>query len=264
LVASRTVSVPEGFHRLWVALDDVAAEVRPMPWGAVVTDPRSPDVWDVNYARLDRAGSVSVEEVEGALLPALRSAGVVVEHVVSFRHEAHGDVLTALSARGHHLGWDAVLVAGEEPPPEVGATVEEFVARDERSTVVADVLREGFAVQPDAAIEQLVRLDRDVLGPAGRRWFGVRDGSHVVSAGAVIVFDDAAYIDDVATLPRSRGRGYASAVLRTIVREARGAGATEIYLLADPGAPRVIRMYELLGFREVGRLASTRGPTPAA
>jgi hypothetical protein len=50
----------------------------------------------------------------------------------------------------------------------------------------------------------------------------------------------------------------------TIAREGRGAGANEIYLLADPGAPRVIAMYERLGFREVGRLASTRGPTPAA
>ena len=258
------MSVPEGFHRFWVAFDDIAAEVRPTPWGAVVTDPRSPAVWDVNYARVDRAGPVSVEEVEGALLPALRSAGVTVEHVVSFRHRAHVDLLAALSARGHHLGWDALLVAGGEPPPEVGATVEELVVRDERSSVVADVLREGFAVEPDAAIEQLVRLDRDVLGPAGKRWFGVREGGRVVSAGTVLVLDGAAYIDDVATLPGSRGRGYASAVVRTIVREARGAGATEIYLLADPGAPRVIAMYERLGFREVGRLASTRGPTPAA
>jgi ribosomal protein S18 acetylase RimI-like enzyme len=247
-----------------MAFDDLAVEVRPSSWGAVVTDPRSPDVWDVNYARVDGAGSVSVDEVESALLPALRSAGVTVEHVVSFRHEAHGELLAALEARGHHLGWDAVMAMGGEPPAEGGATVEELVARDELSTVIADVLREGFAVEPTAAIEQLVRLDLDVLGPAGKRWFGVREDGRVVSAGTVLVLDGGAYIDDVATLPGFRGRGYASAVVRTIVREARGAGATEVYLLADPGAPRVIAMYERLGFREVGRLASARGPTPAA
>ena len=263
MVASRTVTVPEGFHRFWVAFDHLAPEVRPTPWGAVVTDPDSPDVWDVNYARVDREGPVSVEEVEGALLPALRSAGVTVEHVVSFRHREHGDLLAALAARGHHLGWDAVLATGGELAAVGGATVEELVARDVRSTVVADVLREGFAVQPDAAIEQLVRMDLD-LEPAGKRWFGVREGGRVVSAGTLLVLDGAAYIDDIATLPGSRGRGFASAVVRTIVREARGAGATEIYLLADPGTPRVIAMYERLGFREVGRLASTRGPTPAA
>jgi ribosomal protein S18 acetylase RimI-like enzyme len=106
-------------------------------------------------------------------------------------------------------------------------------------------------------------MDLD-LEPAGKRWFGVREGGRVVSAGTLLVLDGAAYIDDVATLPGSRGRGYASAVVRTIVQEARRAGAAEIYLLADPGAPRVIAMYERLGFREVGRLASTRGPTPAA
>ncbi len=256
------MSVPEGFHRYWVSFDALAADVRLTPWGAVVTDPRSPDVWDVNYARVDRAGSVSVDEVEGALLPALRSAGVIVEHVVSFRHEDHGDLLAALAGRGQNLGWDAVLAMVGEPPAEGGATVEELVARDERSTVIAAVLREGFGVQPDAAIEQLVRLDLDVLGPAGKRWFGVREGGRVVSAGTMLAIGGAAYIDDVATLPGSRGRGYASAVVRTIVREARAADAREIYLLADPGATRVIAMYERLGFREVGRLASTRGPMP--
>jgi hypothetical protein len=37
-----------------------------------------------------------------------------------------------------------------------------------------------------------------------------------------------------------------------------------VTLLADPGAARVIAMYERLGFREAGRIVSSRGPTPAA
>jgi ribosomal protein S18 acetylase RimI-like enzyme len=264
LVASRTVSVPEAFHRFWIALDALAADVRPTQWGAVVADAGAPDVWDLNYARLDADRAISLDEIEDALLPALRANGVAVEHVLSFRHRAHRAALDALTARGHRLGWDALLAATRYAEPVRDVGVEELGAGNELPTVVADVLREGFAVQPDAAVEQLVRLNRDVLRPSGKRWFGVRDDGRVVSAGTLLLIDGVAYIDDVATLPRWRGRGFASTVVHRIVAEARAAGAGEVYLLADPDAPTVIAMYERLGFREVGRLASTRGPTPGA
>jgi GNAT superfamily N-acetyltransferase len=262
------VSVPEAFHRFWIALDEIVADVGPAPWGAVVTDPRSPDGWDLNYARIDVDGPVSIGEVESALLPALRSAGVVVEHVVSFHHEAHRELLEALASKGHRLGWDSLLAFEGSPVPSPWPShppeVEELVDRHELPAAVAAVLREGFEIEPDEAIEQLVRLDRDVLGPGGKRWFGVRDGARVVSAGTLLILGDTAYLDDVATLPPWRGRGFASAVVARIVDEARIAGAREVYLLADPEEPRVVAMYHRLGFRAVGRLASTRGPTPAA
>jgi ribosomal protein S18 acetylase RimI-like enzyme len=257
------VAVPEGFHRFWIALDGLAANVRTTSWGAVVTDARSPDVWDTNYARLDAPGPVSVDDVEDALLPALQASGATIEHIVSFRPEAHEDALAALQARGHRLGWDALLVTGSGPGRPIGVEVEEITGDDELAIVVADILRDGFAVQPDAAIEQLVRLDRDVLLPRGKRWFGVRDAGRVISSATLLVLEGTAYIDDVATLPGWRRRGYASAVVARIIAEARLAGADDVYLLADPDAPRVIAMYERLGFREAGRLASTRGPMPA-
>jgi hypothetical protein len=34
LVASRTMPVPEVFHRFWTRLDAIIADVRPMWWGA--------------------------------------------------------------------------------------------------------------------------------------------------------------------------------------------------------------------------------------
>ena len=149
-------------------------------------------------------------------------------------------------------------------PGAGGATVEELADPDELPTVVAATLREGFAHEPDAAVEQLVRLNHDVLRPLGKRWFGIREERRVVATGTLLSLDGVAYVDDVATLPAFRGRGFASAVVARVVREASAAGAEEVYLLADPDAARVIAMYERLGFREVGRLASTRGPTPAA
>jgi hypothetical protein len=55
--------VPEAFRRLWIRLDTIVADVRPTPWGAVVTRPSAPDVWDVNYARVDTPGAVAIAMV---------------------------------------------------------------------------------------------------------------------------------------------------------------------------------------------------------
>ncbi len=85
--------LPEPLHRFWISLDELVADVQPTPWGAVVTDARFPDVWDTNYARVDVATEVSFATIEADLLPALLRAGVRVEHVVSFHHEAHGELL---------------------------------------------------------------------------------------------------------------------------------------------------------------------------
>jgi ribosomal protein S18 acetylase RimI-like enzyme len=113
-------------------------------------------------------------------------------------------------------------------------------------------------------VRQLLALERDVLAPAGKRWFGVRNRRGVVvSLGALLVAEGVGYVDGVATFPRARRRGYASALVARIVREARSAGARRVWLLADPEAPEVVRMYARLGFREVARIGSTRGPLPA-
>ena len=107
---------------------------------------------------------------------------------------------------------------------------------------------------------QLLRIEEDVLTPAGKRWFGVADDGEVVAMGALLVLEGVGYVDNVMTFPEARGRGFATAITACIVHEAREAGAEHVMLFADPDDPAVIRMYERLGFREVGRLASTKGP----
>ena len=103
------------------------------------------------------------------------------------------------------------------------------------------------------------------MAPAGKRWFGVRDaGGTLVSLGALLLLDGVGYLDNVATFPEARGQGLASAITTRIVREADLAGAGHVWLLADPDAATTVAMYERLGFRDVGRLAATRGPVPAS
>jgi len=230
-----------------------------------VTDGRFPRIWDANYARVDApAPGLRAADVQADLLPALEDAGVTVFHVVTFHPEETAGLLAELSSRGHRLGWDLVMDAGpgdpiQAPrPPQV--RVEELTAGDELWSRVGASLA-LFGVDPGDAVEQLQAIEREVLAPGGKRWFGVRDEDDtVVSLAALLFLEGVGYVDNVATFPEARGRGYASALIARIGDEARRAGAEHVCLFADPDDEPVVRLYTSLGFREAGRLASTRGP----
>jgi hypothetical protein len=48
------VPIPHDLIRFWRALDGLFGAPETTWWGAVVTDPRFPTIWDANYARIDR------------------------------------------------------------------------------------------------------------------------------------------------------------------------------------------------------------------
>ena len=249
---------PPYVHRFWAAMDGLFATVTPTPWGAVVTDGRFPRVWDANYARVDVAGA-RLDDVADALLPALRASGADLFHVVAFDPEGSTSLLTDLSRRGHRLAWDVVMdVAAAEVAP-AGHPVEPLAAGDELWDAVEASLR--LFGDPADALAQLRAIETEVMGPGGKRWFGIRDDGRIVSIAALLVLEGVGYVDNVATDPAYRGRGYASTLTAHAVAQAR-TDVERVVLLADPEEPAVVRMYERIGFREVGRLASTRGPLP--
>lgn len=259
--------VPDHVHRFWRALDELFANVVPTWWGAVVTDGRYPRIWDANYARVDvPSPALRVADVEADLLPALEAAGVTTFHVVSFHPEDTRSLLAELSSRGHRLGWDLVMDAGPADPIRTlipaRAAVEELPPGDELWSTVSDSLT-LFGVDPKGAVRQLQTIERDVLSPGGKRWFGVRDeDGSIVSLAALLLLEGVGYLDNVATVPQARGRGYASALTVRLVEEARRSGAAHVCLFADPDDEAVVRLYASLGFRTAGRLASTKGPVP--
>lgn len=258
-------TLPDHVLRFWRALDERFGSVEAVWWGAVVTDARFPMIWDANYARVDVAApDLRLADVEDHLLPALREANAPVMHVVTFYPDETTSLLSELSGRGGRLGWDLVMDLDGEPPPPTEVAVVPLEARDDLWDTVADSLV-LFGAEPGEALEQFRALERDVLAPAGKRWFGVVDRNGTVqSLGALVVLGDVGYVDNIATFPPFRGRGLASAVTATIAREARRAGANHVFLLADPEASAIVSMYERLGFGSAGRLASARGPIPGA
>jgi ribosomal protein S18 acetylase RimI-like enzyme len=258
-------SVPDHVLRFWRALDLLFDRVAPTRWGAVVTDRRFPAIWDVNYARIDEPTSdLTLSEIEGSLLPAIRSSGARMEHLVSFRPDVTEPLFGELEGRGHRITWDLVMDLIEAPPDDDHGRVEDLAPGPELWHTVTESLA-LFGVDDGYARRQMTAIERELLTTAGKRWFGVRepDGT-IVSLGAVMVLDGVGYIDNIATIERARGRGHASAVTSRAIRAAERAGAVHVCLFADPDDAAVVRLYERLGFGPVGRLVASRGPLPAA
>jgi ribosomal protein S18 acetylase RimI-like enzyme len=253
--------IPEHIHRFWKALDELHLHAEPTWWGAVVTEARFPAIWDFNYARVDVAApDLTLIEVAGALLPALVEVGTDTFHVLFFHPEETTDLLVALSTLGHTLSWDLVMDLTAEPtvgPADV--RVEPLDPGDELWSRVEESLA-LFGNDPTVS-QQLRAIEEATFAADHKRWLGVRDDEGVIVAlAALVLLEGVGYLDNVATFPQARGRGLASSIVIRAIDLAHEAGADHVSLFTDPDDVAVVRMYERLGFREAGRLASTRGP----
>jgi ribosomal protein S18 acetylase RimI-like enzyme len=246
----------EPLTRLFKALDETAERLERTWWGVVATDSRFPQIWDANYASVDHAEPrLALSEVEKVLVPAAKKAGARFSHVVVPDPGGAG-LVTEAEARGDRLHVDTVMQhLGPAPEPGGGHVVREVTAdTPEFWERLGVAFREFDVTQPDV-IEEMVRREREVLTPFGKRWFTVSVSSEIDGIGALIVNQGVGYVDNVITFPDARRRGIAGAIVSHAVEEARAAGADSVYLLADQPGP--IRLYERLGFREMGRIPST-------
>jgi len=253
----------EPLLRFWRALDGRFESVEPTWWGAVVTDSRYPTIWDANYARVEATdASLTLAEVQSHLLPAIERSGATRMHVVMFHPESQRGLLAEAGTRGDRITWDLLMEeraatrkADHGPPPQV-EEIERF------DSAFWDRFRESlreFDITEEDAKDAMVLMEREIMLPAGKRWFAVREGRRRVAFGTLLVLEEVGYVDGVVTFPAARRRGYAAAIMRRIAEEARAAGARHLYLLAEPdGGAR--GLYERLGFAGVATLASTLGP----
>jgi ribosomal protein S18 acetylase RimI-like enzyme len=253
----------EPLLRFWRAQDDLFDLVRPTWWGAVVSDPRYPRIQEPNYARVETTAPVGLGEVEGSLRPAMRRAGVRRLHVVVFHPDEQTDLLVEASTRGERIVWDLVM----EHPGLDGVDRDDGVAElrevEDGFWAAHRASLRWFDVTQADVLDQLQAIEREVLVPAGRRWFTVHGEEGIDALGALLVLDGVGYVDHVVTLPRARRRGLASAIARRAVAEASAAGADRTYLLAEPEGPAV-GIYDRIGFVRVTQIASwISEPAPA-
>ena len=248
----------EPLLRFWRAHDDLFERTQIRWWGAVVSDARFPAIQEPNYARVETPQPVRVDEIEHALLPAMRGSGSERSHVVIFQPEEQTDLVAAASTRGDRIEWDLVMVAPHRAVEPTGH-VEEVPAFDDSFWAVHRDSSRLFGVSDQNTLDQLQAMEREVLIPAGRRWFSVVDDGRRVALAALLVLERAGFVDHVVTFPDARRRGHAEALTRRIVAEATAMGAERTYLLAEPGGGAE-RIYERIGFDRVSQLASWVAP----
>jgi len=248
----------EPLLRLWRAHDDLFQRTETRWWGAVVSDARFPAIQEPNYARVETRHRVAIGEIEDALLPAMRAVGTTRSHVVIFHPEVQTDLVTAASTRGDRVAWDLVMAASarEVEPAE---HVEEISAFDGSFWALHRDSARLFEVSDEDMLDQLQAMERDVLIPAGRRWFSAVDGGRHVALAALLVLEGTGFIDHVVTFPSARRRGHAEALTRRLLAEASAMGADRTYLLAEPGGDAV-RIYDRIGFERVTHVASSLAP----
>jgi len=248
----------EPLLRFWRAHDDLFERTDATWWGAVISDARFPAIQEPNYARVETRQPVRLEEIEDALVPAMGASGSERAHVVIFHPEDQTELVAAASTRGDRIAWDLVMVsAGRDGEPT--GEVEEVSAFDESFWSVHRDSARLFDVTDDDTLDQLQAMERDVLVPAGRRWFSVIDRGRRVALAALLVLERTAFVDHVVTFPEARRRGHAGALTRQLVAEAAAMGADRTFLLAEPEGDAV-RVYDRIGFERVTHLASWLAP----
>ncbi len=248
----------EPLLRFWRALDSTFESVEPVWWGGVVADSRFPGVWDVNYARVETDDpALSLAEVETSLLPVMDRAGARHAHMVVFHPEQLTALLSEASTRGDRLSWDVAMeLRGPAPDPPSVVDVQEVDPHDPSFWLAYRGSLGEFGITEEEAIQQLVDIEREVLIPAGKRWFAVLEDGRPRALGSLIGMKGVGYVDHVVTFPEARRRGYGGAIVRRIAWEARRSDLDHLYLLAEPGA-EALSLYQRLGFEAIGNIAST-------
>lgn len=242
----------------WVHANRAFARHDLYRWGSVVGDARYPDLIVPNSALVGAVRPVSVDEVMSAF--DLAAPHAVRRSVTIIFPDEQYDLVAGLHVTGGSLYFDRVFAAG--PTPDVDTSRVEEIADPDADEAFRRAHRTTSAIfgihLPDE-VEQLERVDREVLRPTGRRWFAVRGDDGGIEAVAALDIGPAGEIDHVATLPAARGRGHATALVARCVAEARAAGRGSVLLMAEPDGQGE-RIYRRLGFRPLGDIAGWSCP----
>ncbi|MFM8945068.1 MAG: hypothetical protein ACKOI0_07585, partial [Actinomycetota bacterium] len=184
----------------WRTQDARFATVRGYPWGEVVADPRFPRLVVANCAKVLAREPVDPAAVVAATrtdLAHARRLAVVIHHP-----DDQPDLVVALSTEGGDLFFDDVFVAGGTPATNT-SRVAEVTDHDEAFWAAFRETGALFGIVPDTLAELEV-VERDVLLPAGKRWFVVRGEDGTIEAMAALLPGHAAEIDHVVTAPAAR------------------------------------------------------------
>jgi ribosomal protein S18 acetylase RimI-like enzyme len=253
------MTLPEPILSFWMASLHLHAHVGQTGWGAIVTDPRYPRVYEANHASVLRpAPDLTLQDIRSELIPALNRAAATHEHIEIMDADDDSPVLRELLASPGEHDPDVVMVYEDKAPaagrqvlsPEPdGIRVEEVAAPDDSFWDLYRLVPNEYGeTLPDDVLDQMLARARDVFVPAGQWFLRGSVNGQVAGVVSVLPLEGVAYIDNVVTLPTFRGKGIATAAVTRAVSKSIEEGAEVVFLLAEAkGAPQ--RLYERLGFR---------------
>jgi ribosomal protein S18 acetylase RimI-like enzyme len=227
-------------------LDDRAASrVEEYRWGVALFHDDLPNVHDLNYVRVTEPGAGAQEIVDEAdrLQEELDHRFV--------RTDLDGELLASgFADEGYEVQRHVVMLLRGDPDRASEARVEEV--DDE---LLRDAWAETIRLYPWGEDEEVVRqlvAARSVYAAANDvRRFAVLDDGAPVAWCELYAGEGIGQVEDVATLPAYRGRGYARAVVLHAVAESRAAGHDLTFLVADADDwPQ--QLYRKLGFEPAG------------
>ncbi|MGY1824431.1 GNAT family N-acetyltransferase [Geodermatophilus sp. SYSU D00079] len=225
-----------------------AAEVRDVPGGVAVRDPRFPHSRDDN--------TVVLTSPTDAATVARTTTAVAAEldwpvAAVTLRWPGAGTVAAELSA----AGWESseLVVMVREAAPAPGGDPAEIVDQRELHSLWDRSWRRGLPPVPglDEVVAQLIGREHRTAEVVAVHDVAVRAAGRPVAAGQLRVDGATAVVESVMTEPAARGRGHADAVLARLVSLAAEAGCDLVALEAHADDwPR--HWYACRGFRVVG------------
>jgi ribosomal protein S18 acetylase RimI-like enzyme len=230
--------------------DMAGSRTEPFRFGTAVFTPERPLRYDSNYLLVESVpDDVTPAELAGEADRVQGAAGLP-HRLLFFRDTRLAERFAPELAES---GWRFerhVLMAHHRP-------TERHTDTSIVTEVTADVIRGARERQirsypwgtPEVAREL---LDAKAHIPVEARFFAVLVDHEVASYADLYLDGAVAQVEDVATLPEHRGRGYASAVVLRAVEAARAASAELVFLVADADDwPK--ELYRRLGFDEIGQ-----------
>jgi GNAT superfamily N-acetyltransferase len=200
--------------------------------------------------------------IREVLHPALAAAGAPYEHVEFWETSVQGSLLEEFRGEADVPDPDVVMVSEGVPPDAEPSEVrvEEMTRPDSAFWPwYRDSLREFGMALSEEVLDQMVRRTREVLLPAGLRWFVGHLEGRPAGYASLISLQGVGYLDNVVTVPELRRRGVAAACVAAAVRTGTEAGDRLVFLLAErDGSPQ--RLYERMGFRTVAPVESFTTP----
>jgi ribosomal protein S18 acetylase RimI-like enzyme len=221
--------------------------------GTVLISPSFPRLWDSNHVMVDDAAGLSAEELVAAAEPLQRAAGFPHRQLRVDREDQGATLAPGFSELGWMIQRHCFMVhrrAPDRPSPEPAAEVTREAIRPAQEEYLAS---EPMLVGQDDVRLQIIAHAPRVEAAVAVRYFGAPADGPVLAYAKLYSRGGIGQVEDVATVPRGRGRGLARAAVLAALEASRAEGNDLTFLVADEDDwPK--ELYAKLGFDRVGRI----------